>query len=112
MSSVSAADLLDPKNDYVFKRIFGEDPSLLVALINDLRPDLPEIRAVEILNPGIRAEELRGKYIMTPCARRSGSTCWTSTFLSPIPNNARKLSGVSRCATRINPKSRSGTDSS
>ncbi|WP_295406112.1 Rpn family recombination-promoting nuclease/putative transposase [uncultured Thiocystis sp.] len=64
MSSVSAADLLDPKNDYVFKRIFGEDPALLVALINDLRPDLPEIRAVEILNPGIRAEELRGKYII------------------------------------------------
>jgi predicted transposase/invertase (TIGR01784 family) len=59
-----ADDLLDPKNDYVFKRLFGEDPRLLVALINDLRPDLPEIRAVEVLNPGIDAEELRGKYIV------------------------------------------------
>jgi predicted transposase/invertase (TIGR01784 family) len=36
----------------------------LVCLINDLRPDLPEIRSVEILNPGIHPEELRGKYIV------------------------------------------------
>ncbi|NEV65307.1 Rpn family recombination-promoting nuclease/putative transposase [Thiorhodococcus minor] len=59
-----AAELLDPKNDYVFKRVFGEDPALVVALINDLRPDLPEIQSVEILNPGVNAEELRGKYIV------------------------------------------------
>jgi len=58
------SDLLDPKNDYVFKRLFGESPALLVCLINDLRPDLPEIRSVEILNPGIHPEELRGKYIV------------------------------------------------
>lgn len=32
-----AIDLLDPKHDYVFKRLFGEAPALLVALINDLR---------------------------------------------------------------------------
>ncbi|MBK1720074.1 Rpn family recombination-promoting nuclease/putative transposase [Thiocystis violacea] len=60
----SSPDLLDPKNDYVFKRLFGEAPELLVALINDLRPDLPAIDTVEILNPGINAEELRGKYII------------------------------------------------
>ena len=30
--------LLDPKNDYVFKRLFAGDPELTVALINDLRP--------------------------------------------------------------------------
>jgi predicted transposase/invertase (TIGR01784 family) len=64
MPSVAPDALLDPKNDYVFKRLFGEAPTLLVSLINDLRPDLPEIRAVEILNPGINAEELRGKYII------------------------------------------------
>ncbi|WPL18589.1 hypothetical protein Thiowin_03663 [Thiorhodovibrio winogradskyi] len=33
--------LLDPTNDYVFKRLFAETPELRVALINDLRPDLP-----------------------------------------------------------------------
>ncbi|MCK7582336.1 MAG: Rpn family recombination-promoting nuclease/putative transposase [Chromatiales bacterium] len=36
----------------------------MAALINDLRPDLPPIEGVEILNPGINAEELRGKYII------------------------------------------------
>ncbi|EXJ13618.1 hypothetical protein D779_3510 [Imhoffiella purpurea] len=64
MSGMLADDLLDPKNDYVFKRVFGEDPELLLCLINDLRPDSPEVRALEILNPGINAEELRGKYIV------------------------------------------------
>ncbi|SEL65906.1 hypothetical protein SAMN05444515_1373, partial [Ectothiorhodospira marina] len=29
--------LLDPTNDYVFKRLLSEAPDLLVALINDLR---------------------------------------------------------------------------
>jgi len=62
--SKPARDLLDPKNDYVFKRLFGEHPALLVSLINDLRPDLPALLAVEVLNPEINAEELRGKYII------------------------------------------------
>jgi len=58
------APLLDPKNDYVFKRLFAESPELLLALINDLRPDLPVITAVEVLNPTIEASELSGKYII------------------------------------------------
>ncbi len=70
---MSDDDLLDPKNDYVFKRVFGEDPQLLVALINDLRPDLPEICAVEVLNPGIRAEELGGKYIVLDVLARDAA---------------------------------------
>ncbi|SFM52036.1 conserved hypothetical protein (putative transposase or invertase) [Ectothiorhodospira mobilis] len=57
-------DLLDPTNDYVFKRLFAEAPDLLVDLINDLRPDLPDITAVEVLNPGIEPSELTGKYII------------------------------------------------
>jgi len=56
--------LLDPKNDYVFKRLFAEAPDLLLALINDLRPDLPPITSVEVLNPNIEAGELSGKYII------------------------------------------------
>jgi len=56
--------LLDPTNDYVFKRLFVDAPDLLVALINDLRPDLPEIASVEILNPTIEPGELTGKYII------------------------------------------------
>lgn len=57
-------DLLDPTNDYVFKRLFAEAPDLLVDLINDLRPNLPNIESVEILNPNIEPSELTGKYII------------------------------------------------
>ncbi|MBK1618594.1 hypothetical protein CKO42_09110 [Lamprobacter modestohalophilus] len=56
--------LLNPTNDYVFKRLFVEAPELLVALINDLRPDLPDIASVEILNPNIEPSDLTGKYII------------------------------------------------
>lgn len=56
--------LLDPKNDYVFKRVFTEHPDALVHLINDIRPDLPAIIEVEILNPTITPEELSGKSIV------------------------------------------------
>lgn len=55
---------LDPKNDYVFKRAFTACPDALVHLINDLRPDLPEITEVEILNPAITPEEMTGKHIV------------------------------------------------
>ena len=58
------SELLDPKNDYVFKRLFAEAPELLVCLINDLRPDLPEVTSLEVLNPNIEASELTGKYII------------------------------------------------
>lgn len=51
MSLIKMQALLNPTNDYVFKRLFVEAPELLVALINDLRPDLPDIASVEILNP-------------------------------------------------------------
>ena len=56
--------LLDPKNDYVFKRLFAGNPELTVALINDLRPDLPSVESVEILNPTIDASELGSKGIV------------------------------------------------
>ena len=56
--------LLDPKNDYLFKRLFAGDPELTVALINDLRPDLPQVVSVEILNPNIEAAELTGKGVV------------------------------------------------
>jgi len=65
-------DLLDPTNDYVFKRLFAEAPDLLVNLINDLRPDLPDITSVDILNPNIEASELTGKYIILDVLARDG----------------------------------------
>lgn len=65
-------ELLDPTNDYVFKRLFAEAPDLLVDLINDLRPDLPDIASVEILNPTIEPSELNGKYIILDVLARDG----------------------------------------
>ena len=66
------SELLDPTNDYVFKRLFAEAPDLLVDLINDLRPDLPNITSVEILNPNIEPTELTGKYIILDVLARDG----------------------------------------
>ena len=58
------ADLLDPKNDYVFKRLFTAAPDLLVSLINAVRTTEVPISDVEILNPRIEPEELTGKFIV------------------------------------------------
>lgn len=41
-------------------------------LINDLRPDLPDITSVDILNPNIEASELTGKYIILDVLARDG----------------------------------------
>ena len=69
--------LLDPTNDYVFKRLFVEAPELLVALINDLRPDLPDLTSVEILNPNIEPGDLTGKYIILDVlARDADGHCY------------------------------------
>lgn len=56
--------LLDPKNDFVFKKLFSEAPDLLAELINAVRFEYPPIQVVEVLNPTIEPEELAGKYIV------------------------------------------------
>ena len=67
-------DLLDPKNDYVFKRLFVRRPALLVPLINAVRVGEPPIQAVEIRNPeidgadkglkGIRLVSCRNQFVV------------------------------------------------
>ncbi len=57
-------NLLDPKNDFVFKRIFSEAPDLLCHLINAVRSDQPKVTELEVLNPTIDPQELTGKYIV------------------------------------------------
>jgi len=56
--------LLDPKNDYVFKRLFTQAPELLVSLINAIRDREPPIASLEILNPSIDPQTLCGKHIV------------------------------------------------
>ena len=57
-------DLLDPKNDFVFKKLFATSPTLLAALINAVRSDEPSIEVVEVINPRIDPDELKGKFIV------------------------------------------------
>jgi len=56
--------LLDPKNDYVFKKLFAEAPELLAALINAVRSDEPPVEVIEVTNPRIEPEEITGKFIV------------------------------------------------
>lgn len=66
--------LLDPRNDFVFKRIFARDPKLLADLINAVRGDAaPPVEVVEILNPGIEPAELGGKFIVLDVLARDAS---------------------------------------
>jgi len=55
--------LLDPKNDFVFKKLFVNAPDLLAALINAVRPNERPVTVVEVLNPNITPEDLAGKFI-------------------------------------------------
>ena len=57
------SELLDPTNDYVFKRLFSDAPDLLADLIIDLRPDSPAITSVQIRNPDIKPTDLTSKHI-------------------------------------------------
>ena len=57
-------DLLDPKNDYVFKRLFADAPNLLAALINAVLAPAAPVVVVSVRNPGIDPAELSGKYIV------------------------------------------------
>jgi hypothetical protein len=69
--------LLDPTNHYVFKRLFAEAPELLVALINDLRPDLPDIVSVDILSGAALRWEALDEDLFGPSGLTRAS--WTAS---------------------------------
>ena len=62
--SASSAPLLDPRNDYVFKRIFAQRVDLLSDLVNVIRGDAERLTLTEVLNPSILPEEITGKGIV------------------------------------------------
>ena len=65
MPSVSSdAPLLDPKNDYVFKRLFAQRIDLLTDLVNLVRGEAEPLKLTEILNPHILPEDITGKQIV------------------------------------------------
>jgi predicted transposase/invertase (TIGR01784 family) len=63
-NSPTIGPLLDPKNDFVFKKLFAEAPTLLADLINAVRSDEPPVEVVEVTNPRIDPSDLTGKYIV------------------------------------------------
>jgi predicted transposase/invertase (TIGR01784 family) len=64
--------LLDPKNDYVFKRLFADEPELLIALINAVRHWSVPITGIEVRNPAINPADLQGKYIILDILAEDG----------------------------------------
>ncbi|WPL15765.1 PD-(D/E)XK nuclease family transposase [Thiorhodovibrio winogradskyi] len=56
--------LLDPKNDYVFFRIFSEEPELLIDLINAVRADEPPIVEITLLDARLTPERITGKRLV------------------------------------------------
>ena len=60
----SDAPLLDPKNDYVFKRLFAQRIDLLTDLVNLVRGHTEPLQLTEILNPHILPEDITGKQIV------------------------------------------------
>ena len=65
MPSVSSdAPLLDPKNDYVFKRLFAQRIDLLTDLVNLVRGGAEALQLTEVLNPNILPEDITGKQIV------------------------------------------------
>ncbi len=59
-------DLLTPKSDFVFKKLFTSDTDLLVNLLNSVLqlPEKRQIRSVEIRNPMILPEDITRKFII------------------------------------------------
>ncbi len=65
--------LLDPKNDFVFKRLFAGAPHLLADLINAVRYGEAPVEVVEVINPRIEPAELTGKFIVLDVLARDAA---------------------------------------
>ncbi|MDR2423455.1 MAG: Rpn family recombination-promoting nuclease/putative transposase, partial [Prevotellaceae bacterium] len=89
------AHYLDPKNDLVFKRIFGEHKNLCISLLNNMLPMEDNRRIVEIeynpteLFPEI--EVLRNSIVDVRCTDNHGrhfivemQMHWTESFKSRV----------------------------
>ncbi|MBN9427424.1 MAG: PD-(D/E)XK nuclease family transposase [Burkholderiales bacterium] len=73
LAAMPAPELLDPKNDLVFKLLFAHRLDLLADLINAVRSDQPPVDVVEVLNPRIEPEELTGKLIVLDVLARDAA---------------------------------------
>jgi predicted transposase/invertase (TIGR01784 family) len=99
------AQYLDPKNDLVFKRVFGEHPDLLISFLNALMPLNRDnlIESVEYLSSELVPENPLKKYSIVDvrCKDRQGRLFivemqmeWSSVFMKRILMNSAKVYGV------------------
>ena len=95
------ARYLDPKNDLTFKRIFGENPDLLIGFLNALIPLSPDrlIKEIEYLSPEQVPENpvKKNSIVDVKCKDNSGrifivemQMLWTDDFMQRIVFNAGK----------------------
>ncbi|MDR0691508.1 MAG: Rpn family recombination-promoting nuclease/putative transposase [Prevotellaceae bacterium] len=92
---------LDPKNDLIFKRIFGEHKHLCISLLNNMLPLEPAHQIVELeyLPPELTPElpVLKNSLVDVRCIDKRGRQFlvemqmhWTETFKSRVLFNASK----------------------
>ena len=92
---------LDPKNDVVFKKIFGQHKHLLISLLNDLLmlDDRECIETVEYLSPEQVPDvlDLKNSTVDVKCIDQEGRTfivemqmLWTESFKQRVLFNASK----------------------
>ena len=93
--------LLDPRNDLVFKRIFGEHPDILRAFLNAVLPlpDDEKIESLEYLSPeqvpeipllkntivDVRCKDQKGRQFIVEMQMN-----WTNAFMQRVLFNASK----------------------
>ncbi|GHT23898.1 transposase [Bacteroidia bacterium] len=99
------AKYLDPKNDLVFKRVFGEHPHLLISFLNALMPleKGNEIESIEYLSPelvpenplkkrsivDVRCKDKQGRFFIVEMQME-----WSSAFMQRMLLNASKVFGT------------------
>ncbi len=92
---------LDPKNDLVFKKVFGDHPHLLVSFLNAMLPLEPggEVKEIEYLPPELVPEipHVRNSIVDVRCRAADGrqfivemQMLWTESFQQRVLFNASK----------------------
>lgn len=94
---MSEAELLEPTNDYVFHRVFGdeENPVPLIGLLNDLMMPKDPIREVDIAKRDLESDVQGGKYIVLDVKART-----EHHGVIDLEMQCRKIQGLSERITQ------------